>query len=315
MEEKIVLSYPAEMEDDCLNWSYDQIGNIKADHWVARVITCLGVAGFIYNVKNVDYAQVFAVLIAIGCIRLLSLRLQKSAYLRSTIKMRTEQPYENKKILCESGILSELGKRSWRGVRLILRKNKLILISWVAIYLIVPKKMLGEEDIAKIRRWIQTANGHKTREDSDSAGIDWNEVRKMKFLGFIHLGTPVLGMAFSFVFTVVSIVLFRSVEGVLWRTLIGLELGFCLYWIIYIALSACRECFWTVAEDMERDPAAKEMEVFRRVFPSAEGPVNWTELIRSHPEEVNIIPCKHGRILMFGHRRYFVQYEGCDRLL
>ena len=110
MEEKIVLSYPAEMEDDCLNWSYDQIGNIKADHWVARVITCLGVAGFIYNVKNVDYAQVFAVLIAIGCIRLLSLRLQKSAFLRST-----EQPYENKKILCESGILSELGKRSWRG--------------------------------------------------------------------------------------------------------------------------------------------------------------------------------------------------------
>lgn len=115
MEEKIVLSYPAEIEDDCLNWSYDQIGNIKADHWVARVITCLGVAGFIYNVKNVDYAQVFAVLIAIGCIRLLSLRLQKSAFLRSTIKMRTEQPYENKKILCESGILSELEKGAGEG--------------------------------------------------------------------------------------------------------------------------------------------------------------------------------------------------------
>ena len=59
MEEKIVLSYPAEMEDDCLNWSYDQIGNIKADHWVARVITCLGVAGFIYNVKNADSNRMY----------------------------------------------------------------------------------------------------------------------------------------------------------------------------------------------------------------------------------------------------------------
>lgn len=115
MEEKIVLSYPAEKEVECLKWAYDQIGNIKADRWMARFITCLGVSGFIYTAKNVDYAQLFAVLIGIGCIRLLSLRLQKSAFLRSTIKMRTERSYGDKKILCESGILSELGKRSWRG--------------------------------------------------------------------------------------------------------------------------------------------------------------------------------------------------------
>ena len=117
------------------------------------------------------------------------------------------------------------------GVRLILRKNKLILVGWVAIYLIVPKEMLRKEDIIQIRRWIQKANWHKTKGDSDSIGISWDEVRKMKFLGFIYLGTPVLEMAFYFALAVVSIVLFRSMEGIVWCTLVGLELGF--FFILY----------------------------------------------------------------------------------
>lgn len=57
----------------------------------------------------------------------------------------------------------------------------------------------------------------------------------MKFLGFIYLGTPVLEMAFYFALAVVSIVLFRSMEGIVWCTLVGLELGF-FYIVLFILL-------------------------------------------------------------------------------
>ena len=66
------------------------------------------------------------------------------------------------------------------------------------VYLAIPKAELTDEQLAQIRGWIQAAKKLRQAEErrENQEDICWGEVKRMCFLGFIHLGIPVLLLSF-----------------------------------------------------------------------------------------------------------------------
>ena len=146
--------------------------------------------GFAESLGDIERTQIFCTLMGFGFIWLLMQHIWRRS---KTIRQMRRQEYELqgiRMILCERGIVSNTGRRSWQGIKLVIGKESLALLSSIRVYLAIPKTELSEEQISQIRIWMQEAKKAEARgeKQEDQSGICWGEVKKIT--GFSQYGIP-----------------------------------------------------------------------------------------------------------------------------
>ena len=100
-----------------------------------------------------------------------------------------------------------------------------------------------------------------------------------------------------------------------WSVLLGVEMGIILLIIVSTLEGMLYRCIWSVDEAKKVDPNAPEMELYREVLPQKE--ISEAEARELFPDidEVYIISCKRGRIIMYGYQGFIVLYKNIERAL
>ena len=188
-------------------------------------------------------------------------------------------------------------------------------MSSVQVYLAIPKAELTDEQLAQIRGWIQAAKKLRQEEErrEDQEYICWGEVKRMCFLGFIHLGNPVLMLSFLLVLALIVLVLFHSMSAMVWRALMGVSLGIILLDIVMIAERALYRCIWFVDEERRKDPNAPDMKLYWDRFLKKEISEASAKEVLLNYGDIRTIRCKHGKIILYGTRLFVVLYRNSGR--
>lgn len=299
----------------CIRWAAGKTRLSLAKHWSSCLIAGLGIVGFLGSLADTDRATMFSVLMGFGFIGLLLRAIQRRLKNSDKMLKRMLQIEGIRLILYEKGILSDTGKRSWLGIKLLVGKETVALMSSVQVYLAIPKAELTDVQLAQIRGWIQAAKKLRQAEErrEDQEYICWGEVKRMCFLGFIHLGIPVLLLSFLLVLALIVLVLFHSMSAMVWRALMGVCLGMILLGITMIAEAALYRCIWFVDEERKRDPNAPEMKLYWERFLKKEISEASAKELLSNYDGIRTIRCKHGKIIIFGTRRFVVLYRNSAR--
>ena len=165
----------------CIRWAGGKTRLALAKHWSRCLIAGLGIVGFLGSLADIDRAQVFCVLMGFGLTGLLLNAIRQR--LKNSDKMLKQmlQIEGTRLILYEKGILSDTGKRSWLGIKLLVGKETVALMSSMQVYLAIPKAELTDEQLAQIRGWIQAAKKLRQAEErrEDQEYICWGEVKRM----------------------------------------------------------------------------------------------------------------------------------------
>ena len=161
----------------CIRWAAGKTRLALAKHWSSCLIAGLGIVGFLGSLADTDRAQVFCVLMGFGFIGLLLQAIRRRLKYSDEMLKRILQIQGIRLILYEKGILSDTGKRSWRGIKLLVGKETVALMSSVQVYLAIPKAELTDEQLAQIRGWIQAAKKLRQEEErrEDQEYICWGE--------------------------------------------------------------------------------------------------------------------------------------------
>ena len=141
----------------CIRWAAGKTRLALAKHWSSCLIAGLGIVGFLGSLADTDRAQIFCVLMGFGLIGLLLQAIRRRLKYSDEMLKRILQIQGIRLILYEKGILSDTGKRSWLGIKLLVGKETVALMSSVQVYLAIPKAELTDEQLAQIRGWIQAA--------------------------------------------------------------------------------------------------------------------------------------------------------------
>ncbi len=237
-----------------------------------------------------------------------------------TISQMRRQEYELqgiRVILCERGIVLGTGRRSWQGIKLVIGKESLALLSSIRVYLAIPKTELSEEQISQIRIWMREAKKAEARgeKQEDQSGICWVEVKKMCLLGFLNMGIPVIALSFSLVLGLIEWVLSYRISDMLWSVLLGVVMGIILLEIVSTLEIMLNRCIWSVDEAKTVDPNAPEMELYQEVFPKREISEEEARELFPDIDTIYTISCKHGRIIMYGYQGFIVLYKNIGRAL
>ena len=270
---------------------------------------------FLGSLADTDRAQVFCVLMGFGLIGLLLQAIRRRLKYSDEMLKRILQIQGIRLILYEKGILSDTGKRSWLGIKLLVGKETVALMSSVQVYLAIPKAELTDEQLAQIRGWIQAAKKLRQAEErrENQEYICWGEVKRMCFLGFIHLGNPVLMLSFLLVLALIVLVLFHSMSAMVWRALMGVSLGIILLDIVMIAERALYRCIWFVDEERRKDPNAPDMKLYWDRFLKKEISEASAKEVLLNYGDIRTIRCKHGKIILYGTRLFVVLYRNSGR--
>ena len=150
----------------CIRWAAGKTRLSLAKHWSSCLIAGLGIVGFLGSLADIDRAQVFCVLMGFGLTGLLLRAVRRR--LKNSDKMLKQmlQIEGTRLILYEKGILSDTGKRSWLGIKLLVGKETVALMNSMQVYLAIPKAELTDEQLAQIRGWIQAAKKLRQAEES-----------------------------------------------------------------------------------------------------------------------------------------------------
>ena len=299
----------------CIRWAAGKTRLALAKHWSSCLIAGLGIVGFLGSLADTDRAQVFCVLMGFGLIGLLLQAIRRRLKYSDEMLKRILQIQGIRLILYEKGILSDTGKRSWLGIKLLVGKETVALMSSVQVYLAIPKAELTDEQLAQIRGWIQAAKKLRQEEErrEDQEYICWGEVKRMCFLGFIHLGNPVLVLSFLLVLALIVLVLFHSMSAMVWRALMGVCLGMILLGITMIAEAALYRCIWFVDEERRKDPNAPDMKLYWDRFLKKEISEASAKEVLLNYGDIRTIRCKHGKIILYGTRLFVVLYRNSGR--
>ena len=288
-----------------------------AKHLLACCFAGVGGVGFAESLGDIKRTQIFCSLMGFGFTWLLMQHIWRKS---KTIRQMRRQEYELqgiRVILCEKGIVLKTGRRSWQGIKLVIGKESLALLSSIRVYLAIPKTELSEEQISQIRMWMREAKKAEARgeKQEDQSGICWIEVKKMCFLGFLNMGIPVIGLSFSLVLGLIVWVLFYWISDMFWSVLLGVVMGIILLEIVSTLEIMLYRCIWSVDEAKKVDPNAPEMEFYREVFPKKE--ISEEEARKLFPDidTIYTISCKHGRIIMYGYQGFIVLYKNIGRTL
>lgn len=313
----VVEYYDTEESVRCMQWADKKRGLDVAKHWLACCFAGVGGVGFAESLGDIKRTQIFCTLMGFGFIWLLMQHIWRTS---KTIRQMRRQEYDLqgiRVILCEKGIVSETGRRSWQGIKLVIGKESLALLSSIRVYLAIPKTELSEEQISQIRIWMQEAKKAEARgeKQEDQSGICWGEVKKMCFLGFLNMGFPVLALSFSLVLGLIVWVLCYRESDMFWSVLLGVEMGIILLIIVSTLEGMLYRCIWSVDEAKKVDPNAPEMELYREVFPKREISEEEARELFPDIDSIYMIPCKHGRIIMYGYQGFIVLYKNIERAL
>ena len=122
----------------CIRWAAGKTRLALAKHWSSCLIAGLGIVGFLGSLADTDRAQVFCVLMGFGLIDLLLQAIRRRLKYSDEMLKRILQIQGIRLILYEKGILSDTGKRSWLGIKLLVGKETVALMSSVQVYLAIP---------------------------------------------------------------------------------------------------------------------------------------------------------------------------------
>ena len=318
MRDIIVVEYfDTEESVRCRQWAEQKKRLDLAERWFACCFAGIGAVGFAESLGDIERTQIFCTLMGFGFIWLLMQHIWRRP---QKIRQMRRQEYELqgiRMILCEKGIVSNTGRRSWQGIKLVIGKESLALLSSIRVYLAIPKTELSEEQISQIRIWMREAKKAEARGEKreDQSGICWGEVKKMCFLGFLNMGFPVLVLSFSLVLGLIVWVLFYWISDMFWSVLMGVLMGIIILLIVSTLEVMLYRCIWSVDEAKKVDPNAPEMEFYREVFPKKE--ISEEEARKLFPDidSIYTISCKHGRIIMYGYQGFIVLYKNIGRAL
>ena len=298
-------------------------GLIKKKGWMWQSIGLLvalqvsGGVGFAESLGDIKRTQIFCILMGFGFTWLLMQHVWRTS---KTISQMRRQEYELqgiRVILCERGIVLGTGRRSWQGIKLVIGKESLALLSSIRVYLAIPKTELSEEQISQIRIWMREAKKAEARgeKQEDQSGICWVEVKKMCLLGFLNMGIPVIALSFSLVLGLIEWVLSYRISDMLWSVLLGVVMGIILLEIVSTLEIMLNRCIWAVDEAKTVDPNAPEMELYQEVFPKREISEEEARELFPDIDTIYTISCKHGRIIMYGYQGFIVLYKNIGRAL
>ncbi|WP_311145954.1 hypothetical protein [Stomatobaculum longum] len=276
-----------------------------------------GGVGFAESLGDIKRTQIFCILMGFGFTWLLMQHVWRTS---KTISQMRRQEYELqgiRVILCERGIVLGTGRRSWQGIKLVIGKESLALLSSIRVYLAIPKTELSEEQISQIRIWMREAKKAEARgeKQEDQSGICWVEVKKMCLLGFLNMGIPVIALSFSLVLGLIEWVLSYRISDMLWSVLLGVVMGIILLEIVSTLEIMLNRCIWSVDEAKTVDPNAPEMELYQEVFPKREISEEEARELFPDIDTIYTISCKHGRIIMYGYQGFIVLYKNIGRAL
>ena len=292
----VVEYYDTEESVRCMQWADKKRGLDVAKHWLACCFAGVGGVGFAESLGDIKRTQIFCILMGFGFTWLLMQHIWRTS---KTIRQMRRQEYE------------------LQGIKLVIGKESLALLSSIRVYLAIPKTELSEEQISQIRIWMQEAKKAEARgeKQEDQSGICWGEVKKMCFLGFLNMGFPVLALSFSLVLGLIVWVLCYRASDMFWSVLLGVEMGIILLIIVSTLEGMLYRCIWSVDEAKKEDPSAPEMEFYREVFPKRE--ISEEEVRKLFPDidTIYTISCKHGRIIMYGYQGFIVLYKNIERAL
>ena len=313
----VVEYYDTEESVRCRQWADKKKRLDVAKRWLACCFAGIGVVGFAESLGDIERTQIFCTLMGFGFIWLLMQHIWRTSKTVSQMKRQEYELQGIRMILCEKGIVLKTGRRSWQGIKLVIGKESLALLSSIRVYLAIPKTELSEEQISQIRIWMQEAKKAEARgeKQEDQSGICWGEVKKMCFLGFLNMGFPVLALSFSLVLGLIVWVLCYRASDMFWSVLLGVEMGIILLIIVSTLEGMLYRCIWSVDEAKKVDPSAPEMELYREVFPKKE--ISEEEARKLFPDidTIYTIFCKHGRIIMYGYQGFIVLYKNIGRAL
>ena len=288
-----------------------------AKHWLACCFAGVGVVGFAESPGDIERTQIFCILMGFGFTWLFMQHIWRRS---KTISQMRRQEYELqgiRMILCEKGIVSNTGRRSWQEIKLVIGKESLALLSSIRVYLAIPKTELSEEQISQIRIWMREAKKAEARGEKreDQSGICWAEVKKMCLLGFLNMGIPVIVLSFSLVWGLIVWVLCYRISDMLWSVLLGVVMGIILLEVVSTLEGMLYRCIWSVDEAKKVDPNAPEMEFYWEVFPKKEISEEEARELFPDIDTIYTISCKHGKIIMYGYQGFIVLYKNIGRAL
>ena len=121
----VVEYYDTEESVRCRQWAEKKKGLDVAEHWIACCFAGIGAVGFAESLGDIERTQIFCTLMGFGFIWLLMQHIWRTSKTVSQMKRQEYELQGIRMILCERGIVSNTGRRSWQGIKLVIWKGEL----------------------------------------------------------------------------------------------------------------------------------------------------------------------------------------------